>query len=317
MLDKPTISIIIPVYNRATLLPETLDSILAQTFSDWECILVDDGSADASLQVMREFQQRDSRIKAFSKPAEVKKGANSCRNFGFTKSTGLLVKWFDSDDIMLPKHLEIAIKKLEESNSDFVVTDSLNFDHSSKAIIGPAFYFDKENVLFSPENVAWWKIGWITDDFLGKRELVQKVKFNESITDGDEYNFFVRLLHHSVNGNFINTVLSHRRIHKDSITVKNTKNNAHYLSIIATLKFQTAKDLELYNNTSLIKWFLRDYMRICFELVMERGEIPYQREACKMIAKYFSFSKGTAFLVSLFLAQHLKKGYIIMKYARQ
>ena len=245
----PEISIIIPVFNRAILLPTTLNSIIEQTFTDWECILVDDHSSDASFEVMEEYQKKDVRFKAYRRPGVLKKGANACRNFGFTKSTAPLIKWFDSDDIMLFNHLDIAYQTLIEKNLDFVVTDTVNFDHKDGKIKGKPYNFDKKKAIITSENFAISNIGWITDDFLGIREILEKFKFNEVITtDGDEYNFFVRLLNYSNKGVFIDEVLTHRRIHDASLTGLNREGTVDYLSKTVNIKYQTAQDLVAYNN---------------------------------------------------------------------
>ena len=317
MLKVPKIAIIIPVYNREHLLTYTLESIIAQSFTDWECILVDDHSSDASFEVMEEYQKKDARFKAYKRPCELKKGANACRNFGFTKSNAPLIKWFDSDDIMLPDHLDIAYETLIEKNLDFVVTDTMNFDHDSHVLLDKPYSFDRTKLSITAENMACVRIGWITDDFLGTRKIVDTVRFNENITtDGDEYNFFVRLLHNSCKGLFINQILTHRRIHKDSLTITNGENTVNFLYKVANIKYQTASDLVIYDNKELIRWFLSGYMRISFDLALKKTTLPYKKEAFKLICKYHSFKKGSAFIMALFLGKHFKKGYNIMKYAR-
>ncbi|SEG51210.1 glycosyltransferase family 2 protein [Flavobacterium urumqiense] len=313
----PTISIIIPVFNRDTLLAMTIESIIEQTFTNWECILIDDQSTDDSFLVMKEFQAKDKRIQAYKRPLELKKGANACRNFGFTKSSGAYIKWFDSDDIMLPNHLETAFHTLVDNSLDFVVTDTLNFDHDTNEFLGKTYNFDRNKVIITAENLALMRIGWITDDFLGTREIVENIKFNENITDGDEYNFFVKMLHQSVKGTYVNQIVTHKRIHVDTITLKNSENDINHRSIIAILKFQTALDLVIYNDIKLIRWFLSGYMRYAFMLAAEKVTIPYKKEAFKLICKYYSFSKGFAFMTALFLGSYFKKGYNIMKYARE
>lgn len=290
---------------------------MEQTFTDWECILVDDHSDDHSFEVMEEFQKKDNRIKVFRRPPELKKGANACRNFGFIQAQGVYIKWFDSDDIMLPNHLEISYNTLVENALDFVITDNLNFDHDTHEFLGTIYNFDKGKALINAENFAFMRIGWVTDDFLGTRESVMNIKFNEDITDGDEYNFFVKLLHQSVKGIFLKQIVTHKRIHTDSITSKNSENEINYMSIIAILKFQTAQDLILYNNSKLIRWFLSGYMRYSFMLAIKKKTIPYKREAFKLICIYYSFFKGCAFIAALFFGNYFKKGYHIMKYARE
>lgn len=318
MLKVPKIAIIIPVYNREHLLTYTLDSIIAQSFTDWECILVDDHSSDASFEVMEAYKKKDVRFKAYRRPGELKKGANACRNFGFTKSTAQLIKWFDSDDIMLWNHLDIAYQTLIEKNLDFVVTDTVNFDHDTHALLDKPYSFDRTKLSITAESMACIRIGWITDDFLGTRKIVDTVKFNENITtDGDEYNFFVRLLHNSCRGLFINEILTHRRIHKDSLTITNGENTVDFLYKMANIKYQTANDLVVYNNKELIQWFLSGYMRISFDLALAQRTVPYKKEAFNLICRYHSVKRGSAFLVALFLGNNFKKGYNIMKYARK
>lgn len=314
--NNPLISIIIPVFNREKLLPETLDSIVAQSQSDWECLLVDDGSTDGSFIVMGEYQKKDSRFKIYKRPINLKKGANTCRNYGFLQANGSYIKWFDSDDIMLANHLERAVTILVENQLDFVVTDSVNFNNERGELMGKPYDFDRRKAMITAKELALNHIGWITDDFLGTREIVEKIKFNENIVDGDEYNFFIKMLHQPVRGFFVNEVLTHRREHAESISLINRVNNLKYLGVIATLKIQTAKDLVVYDDKELIRWFLSGYMRYAFDIMLKKEEVPYKKEALKLICNYFSIPKGGVFIIALFLARYFNSGYNIMKYAR-
>ena len=317
MNNNPKITIIIPVYNCEALIQHTLDSIVDQTFVNWECILVDDHSTDNVFLILKEYEKKDKRFKVFLRPLTIKKGANACRNYGFLQAKGSYIKWFDCDDIMLPNHLETAFHILVDNSLDFVVTDTLNFNHETSEVIGKPFEFDKRNAIITAENLAFMKIGWITDDFLGTRAIVENIKFNENIISlGDEYNFFIRLLHQPFKGAFVNQIVTHRRVHKDSITNTDSEEGKNYLSIVATLKYQTAEDLTVYKNKILIRWFLSGYMRYSFELAIVRKNIPYKKSAFKLISNYFSIRKGLAFIIALFFAKYFNKGYTIMKYAR-
>lgn len=318
MHNIPKISIIIPVYNCKFFINQTLDSIINQTFDDWECILVDDHSTDNVFSILKEYEKKDKRFKVFLRPLTIRKGANACRNYGFLQTKGLYIKWFDCDDIMLPNHLEIAFHTLVGNTLDFVVTDTLNFNHDTNEFIGKTYDFDRKNDSITAENLAIKRIGWITDDFLGTRELVENIKFNENIISlGDEYNFFIRILHQPFKAVFINEILTHRRVHKDSITNIDTEKSNKYFAIIANLKYQTALDLVAYRDVKLIRWFLSGYMRYSFMLAIENKTIPYKNEAFKLICKYYSFSKGIAFVLALILGHYFNKGYNIMKYARE
>ncbi|NJM80308.1 MAG: glycosyltransferase family 2 protein [Flavobacterium sp.] len=100
------ISIIIPVFNRQHLIIETLVSIQNQTFQNWECIIVDDGSTDNTVEIISEQIIGDERFHLFKRPTHLKKGPSSCRNYAFSKAKGQFIQFFDSDDIMHPEHLQ-------------------------------------------------------------------------------------------------------------------------------------------------------------------------------------------------------------------
>ena len=317
MNKNPKISIIIPVYNREKLLPITLDSIICQSFTDWECILVDDDSTDGSYNIMQYYQQKDHRFKIFKRPYSRTKGANACRNYGFEQTSGLYVKWFDSDDIMLYNHLERSCCTLVENRLDFVISDTLNFNHENGEILDKPYDFEKRKLAISAKNLAIHRIGWITDDFLGKHEIVQNIKFNENIVDGDEYNFFIKMLHQPVKGCFLEEVLTHRRLHQESISFRNKENEINYLNVVATLKYQTAQDLVVYKDTDLIRWFLSGYMQYAFKLALNERKVPYFFSGFKLIFNYYSLFNGFAFFLALMMAKHFKKGYNVMKYARK
>lgn len=125
---KPTVSIIIPTYNRAHLIRETLNSIKEQAFDDWECIIVDDGSIDNTNEIVQEIVKNDSRFQYCHRPSQRPKGANSCRNFGFEMSKGIYINWFDSDDVMDLNFVKLKVLELENRNDiDAVISKTIMF----------------------------------------------------------------------------------------------------------------------------------------------------------------------------------------------
>src|SRR5690554_1580908 len=120
MNNLPLVSIIIPTFNRAHLIGETLDSVLAQTYHNWECIVVDDGSTDNTDEVMAEYMARDARFQYHHRPEDRLPGGNAARNYGFEVSKGEYIQWFDDDDVMKAKFLEIKINKFTQQNQ-FVI----------------------------------------------------------------------------------------------------------------------------------------------------------------------------------------------------
>ncbi len=122
---NPKISIIVPVYNVEKYLNRCLDSILAQSFTDWECILVDDGSPDNSGRICDEYAVKDSRFRVFHKENG---GVSSARNLGLEKTTGEWVVFVDSDDTLWQNALETMM--LKSSGNDMSIFN-LQFKYES------------------------------------------------------------------------------------------------------------------------------------------------------------------------------------------
>ena len=119
------ISIIIPIYNRAHLIEATLNSIIAQTYANWQCIIVDDGSTDNTLKVTEDLIKTDSRFQLFKRPENVTKGPSACRNYAITKAIGDYIQFFDSDDVMHPEHLQLKTEAIKDN--DLVVCQLQEF----------------------------------------------------------------------------------------------------------------------------------------------------------------------------------------------
>ena len=112
---QPLVSIITPSYNKQQFILETINSVINQTYQNWELILVDDMSSDETIIVAKQFSEKDNRIKIFVN--EKNKGANYCRNFGLKQAQGEYVIFLDADDLLGKTCLENRVKKAQE-NSD-------------------------------------------------------------------------------------------------------------------------------------------------------------------------------------------------------
>lgn len=105
MIGVPVVTVCIPSFNRADLIGETLDSLVVQTFPEWEAIVVDDGSTDNSISVIDDYARRDSRIRLLRRNREPK-GACTCRNIAVENARGRYVLFLDTDDLLAPHCLE-------------------------------------------------------------------------------------------------------------------------------------------------------------------------------------------------------------------
>ena len=183
----PTISVIIPTYNRSEQLREAVNGILKQTFTDFEVLVIDDGSTDDTPEVIKQIS--DNRIKYFYK---VNGGASSARNLGLTKAQGQYIALLDDDDLWPENYLAAMIDKMEE-NKDYGLAYALFKiivpDGSLKAGFKPERYFS----------------GWLTQNFFGTSPCINPsatifrqstrngMFFDEFLKSGDDYDFFLRL----------------------------------------------------------------------------------------------------------------------------
>ena len=120
--DNPSVSlsVVSPVYNGSAYLTPFLDSVLHQTFSDFELIMVDDGSTDESLQILQTYQEKDARIRLIR---QKHKGAGSARNVGFSQAKGQYIIFLDSDDWFKEDFFKTMIDKITKDQSDVVVCE--------------------------------------------------------------------------------------------------------------------------------------------------------------------------------------------------
>lgn len=316
-MNSELVSIIIPAYNRAHYLVETLNSVQAQTYSNWECIVIDDGSNDDTESVLQEFL-KDTRFKYLKRPDHLSKGANSCRNYGFEKSVGDFIQWFDSDDLMVATHLEDLVTAIKEYKVDFAVGESENFDDQNNEILDKTYIFDRSKQIITAEAFAKQQIGWITDDFLGTRSSIASLRFNPNIiTDGDEYNFFSRYLIQSEKGVFVNKILTKRRIHNNALSSPTSYNKIQFLKKISNIKYQTFLDLKKSDRNDLKRWFLKGYMLNSFFLAQERIMPLYCLQSFIYISKYYTLPKAFAFIGSIISGLLFKKGYAFLEYSRR
>jgi glycosyltransferase involved in cell wall biosynthesis len=190
---KPRISVITPVYNRKDLIRHTLDSIVRQTYSNWELILIDDGSTDGSQSVIASYAEQDSRIRLFERKKEPK-GAPTCRNIGIENSKGEYVLFLDSDDLLASFCLEQRISIIQQyPDVDFWVFPGLIFHEQvgDSSMLINSFDEDRDDLLrFFDQDTPWL----IFNPIWSRDSLVRNLKWNESLPAFQDYDFHIQAL---------------------------------------------------------------------------------------------------------------------------
>ncbi|MCE7060021.1 glycosyltransferase family 2 protein [Dyadobacter sp. CY343] len=142
---NPLVSIIIPSYNYGFIIEETLRNLQEQSYTNWEALIVDDGSSDNTAEVVRKFVAQDSRIYFFT---QKNKGVSVARNLGFAHSKGSYIQFLDADDLLSKDKLAVQVEYLEtHPGTDISYTDHLYFEHDRPEIMYPDYEMNNHNWL--------------------------------------------------------------------------------------------------------------------------------------------------------------------------
>ncbi len=124
-MKEPLVSIITPVYNCERYLADTIESILSQTYENWELLLINDASHDGSSEIAKHYQSKDHRIHLFHLSSN--SGAAVARNLGLTRATGKYVAFLDGDDLWKPQKLARQVHFMEKKQLPFYVYKLSNY----------------------------------------------------------------------------------------------------------------------------------------------------------------------------------------------
>jgi glycosyltransferase involved in cell wall biosynthesis len=188
--QNPKVSVIIPNYNRALLIPATINSLLNQSYSNWEAIVVDDGSTDESAKVIEDFAAKDNRIKFFKRDREPK-GAPTCRNIGFERSTGSFIIYLDSDDLLAPYCLSTRLSYFNDNpNCHFLIFPMLLFKENpgDSAILWNIDKQEDDIIRFFKSDPPWQ-----TTSPIWKREAIIEIEgWDEEALAWQDWEFHIK-----------------------------------------------------------------------------------------------------------------------------
>ena len=220
--SKALISIIVPIYNVEKYLRQCLDSVLNQTYQNFECLLINDGSPDNSADICKEYVDKDARFHYFEKENG---GLASARNFGIKYSKGKYITFIDSDDWVESDYLEVLYSKIKEYNTDFVISSYKKFDMDEDCFylhIWDQDYYEKiwtsQELLTQLPNlenydgsytVSWGK--------LFKRSLFDEILFNEQRKFGEDFECSFKLYLSMTSCLYIHKALYNYRLHPESM----------------------------------------------------------------------------------------------------
>ena len=248
------ISIIVPVYNTERYLPACIDSVRNQTYTDWELLLVDDGSSDSSGRICDQYAELDPRIRVVHKSNN---GVSAARNTGIDAAKGEYLVFLDSDDEFAPDCIELLAEPLKKRDYDFVIgqvviVGSDNYYPSLKLEDGAIE--DNATILYHYAREAFYMMPW---NKLCRVELIKQsnLYFKEGIhAEDDLWSFELVLAAHSMYA--VNAAHYYYKINKNSYSER-VQGRARILDDIPALKWMNriAMDSKDHNHSDIILFF--------------------------------------------------------------
>lgn len=276
------ISVIVPVYNVEKYLDNCIESIINQTYSDLEIILVDDGSSDNSSKICDDWSEKDNRIIVLHQENQ---GVSSARNNGLRLAKGEYIGFVDSDDYIESKMYEILLNKLLEDNSDISVCSSYVVDKNgvvkTDTSLGNQQYSQEEAVKlisYKMNNSLWNK--------LFKAELIKNCRFDENHTFGEDHLILLQILKNVNKVSFTNHSLYYYVQRENSITGMSFNKKSFDQVFMKDTMFEFVKENFPYVSCFYRKLCFTSRENLCRKIIMSNLEKEYLEEL-KSYLDYF------------------------------
>lgn len=235
------ISVIIPCYNQAHYLPDAVSSVLAQDYQNWECIIINDGSKDATEEVALEFVKNDKRIKYIKKENG---GLSSARNKGLEAAKGDYIQFLDSDDIITPGKFSASLKN--GSGKDVIIADFKMFSKDNPDIELP-FKLASSDLTF--ENILMgWEVLFVFPPHSGifKSYLFKGLRFDETLRAREDWLMWLQVFQKDIRVTFVDEPLALYRSSPESMSQNKHLMDENLISvyrIVYPLLSQNHKDI--------------------------------------------------------------------------
>ena len=243
MTSNPLVSIIMPTFNSERFLKDTIESILQQTYVNWELLITDDGSTDNTIKIIKDYQAFEKRIHLFT--LSENSGAAVARNNSISKSNGSFIAFCDSDDLWFSKNLEVQLNSMEYNNSFFSHTSYLLFDENQKSLNIRSVcdkWIDFRDLM---------KYNWIgTSTVIYNVKLLGKI-YMPNLRNRQDWALWLNLIKKSNKALFIDEPLTKYTVRQKSISSNKSKLiKFHWLIYREILKFNIFKTISLISEFS-------------------------------------------------------------------
>lgn len=235
-MNAPLVTVIIPCFNCEKHLAATLDSVLAQTYTNLEILCVDNNSKDATTSLIEAYVLKDSRVK-FLQESQI--GADFARNKGLKNARGEFLQFLDSDDLIVIDKLETQVKKILETGADVVVSDRRIYDAKMQTEIETLRFPEIEK---TPLAVSLKQI-IITGNPLYKKTAVNEINgWNEELSSAQDWDFNIRLALNNKKFVYAEGVFLYCRSLENSLSSNWIKVNENAIKVLNELRPEIVKN---------------------------------------------------------------------------
>ena len=273
-MTLPKISVIVPVYKVEQYLPRCIDSILAQTFTDFELLLIDDGSPDNSGKICDEYAKKDARIRVFHNQNQ---GVSATREFGVQHAQGVFIQFVDSDDWIESNMFELMYDKAVQEQAEIVGCNFIEVykDHSHEV----RCFYESKDAFVRDIIASHWGVVW---KHLVKRQLYidNDIHFPKGINGGEDYIVCVKLF---TNAKQVTCV-------DKSLYNYNRSNESSIMSSFSRKKVQDQIDATIVVEEYLKRAKLIERYKMELDIRKFSAKLPLLKESPKEWLKYFSES---------------------------
>ena len=264
------VSIVTASYNYQDYIKETIESVLAQTFDDWEMIVIDDGSKDNSVEVIKSYCEKDSRIKLFQHEGGVNKGLIETIKLGIEKSQGEWIVFLESDDTITPDYLEEKLKITTENPDVKLIYNDINLFGEEQAVkemyedYFVEFYETMDKIKSHNDLLREFKTKNVIPTFsivMLKKEILNDVDYNCVIPQWIDYYIWTQLAgKHKFY--YVNKKLTNWRIHKSSYNNNRTNSyeGVYFLDVQIADNLSNGK-YKLWHRIRALPLYLRAFKR--------------------------------------------------------
>ena len=280
------VSVIMPIYNAEKYLSEAIESVLNQTYANFELLLINDASTDRSKEICNEYSKKDSRIVMLENSSE-NHGPGPTRNIGLDYATGEYIYFMDADDWVENELLELAVKRIEKDGSDMVAFGSINefFGERRKSQKSQEFkksIWTKEEI--RKDIIEYWSIRSITLwSHLIRKNIIENIRFENIVVSEDDC-FFLDILTGIGSISYLNCWLYHYRILPGSICHKWHKNTVEFQCIKWEHEKKLLKSIcPTISQTEYTEILMMSYLRIIYELALPWCPLKFHEKWEKII----------------------------------